>query len=90
MSRAKWKGPFVDFQQLNNNLKTINKENKFKLINISRKSTIIPNFLGITFNVYNGNSYSEILVTEDMIGHKFGEFSFTRVKFIFKKKNKKK
>ena len=87
MSRSKWKGPFVDFQHLNNNLKKQQEKNKIK---ISRNSDIIPSFLGLTFNVYNGKSFNEVVVNEDMIGHKFGEFSFTRSKFIFKKKNNKK
>jgi small subunit ribosomal protein S19 len=92
MSRSKWKGPFVDFQHLNNNLTYFKQqENNIKTnIKISRNSDIIPGFLGLTFYVYNGKSYDEIIVNEDMIGHKFGEFSFTRAKFIFKKKNKKK
>ena len=85
MSRSKWKGPFVDFQYFNN-FKNI----KLQKNKISRNSDIIPKFLGLTFYVYNGKSFNEILVNEDMIGHKFGEFSFTRSKFIFKKKNKKK
>jgi ribosomal protein S19 len=57
---------------------------------ISRSSEIVPAFLGLTFNVYNGKNYVEIVVTDEMIGHKFGEFSYTRSKFTFKKKNKKK
>lgn len=91
MSRSKWKGPFVDFQHLNNNLILIKQQENSKTnIKISRSSDIIPSFLGLTFNIYNGKSYNEITVNEDMIGHKFGEFSFTRSKFVFKKKNKKK
>ena len=89
MSRSKWKGPFVDFQHLNNNLKNIKQQEKSKN-KISRNSDIIPSFLGLTFNIYNGKSFNEIVVSEEMIGHKFGEFSFTRSKFIFKKKNNKK
>jgi small subunit ribosomal protein S19 len=45
----------------------------------SRRSTIIPQFVGLTFGVYNGKKFVPVLVTEDMIGHKFGEFSPTRV-----------
>jgi small subunit ribosomal protein S19 len=57
---------------------------------ISRSSEIVPAFLGLTFNVYNGKNYVEIIVTDEMIGYKFGEFSYTRSKFAFKKKDKKK
>jgi small subunit ribosomal protein S19 len=44
----------------------------------SRRSTILPQFVGLTFGVYNGNKFIPVMVTEDMIGHKFGEFSPTR------------
>jgi small subunit ribosomal protein S19 len=44
----------------------------------SRRSTILPQFVGLTFGVYNGNKFIPVLVTEDMIGHKFGEFAPTR------------
>jgi len=44
----------------------------------SRRSTVLPQFVGITFGVYNGHKFIPVLVTEDMIGHKFGEFSPTR------------
>jgi ribosomal protein S19 len=46
--------------------------------------------VGLTFKVYNGKNYNEITIIDSMIGHKFGEFSFTRAKFIFKKKKGKK
>ena len=75
MSRSKWKGPFIDLKKRNN-----------KNIIISRNSNITPNFVGLSFNVYNGKTYNEILVTKDMVGHKFGEFSFTRAEFVYKKK----
>ena len=51
----------------------------------------MPNFLGNTFKIHNGKSFVELIVSKNMIGHKFGEFVFTRTKYIFKnKKNKKK
>lgn len=59
-----------------------------KLI-ISRNSEIVPTFLGRTFHIYNGKSNVELTVTEEMLGHRFGEFSYTRSKFVFKKKKKK-
>ena len=61
-----------------------------KTLLISRNSEIVPRFLGLGFNIYNGKNYVGLIVTEDMINHKFGEFSFTRAKFAFKKKKKKK
>ena len=79
MARSIWKGPYVGTQF-----------RKKKDLFISRNSEIVPVFLGATFKVHNGQKYTDILVTENMIGHKFGEFSFTRAVFTFKKKSKKK
>jgi small subunit ribosomal protein S19 len=78
-----WKIPFIR----TNDLKKIKKNT---VIKISRNSIILPKFLGITFHVYNGKEYSEITINNLMIGYKFGEFIFTRSKFIFKKKKKSK
>jgi len=88
MSRSKWKGPYIsteDFRKLNN----LKKQHKTFLI-ASRNSEIVPKFIGLTFHVHNGKKYNEVCIAEDMIGHKFGEFSFTRAKFSFKKKKSKK
>jgi len=85
MSRSKWKGSYIDTKLL----KTKNKK-KQKILLGSRNSQIIRKFLGLNFNVYNGKNYVELIISENMIGHKFGEFSFTRAKFTFKKKGKKK
>ena len=82
MSRANWKGPYV-------NTKYFNKNNRHQPI-ISRNSEIIPKFLGLTFLIHNGKNYIELTVSETMIGHKFGEFISTRAKFSFKKKKLKK
>lgn len=57
---------------------------------MSRDSEIIPKFLGLTFKIHNGKNFEELNVTDNMIGHKFGEFIFTRKKFSFKKKKSKK
>lgn len=82
MTRSKWKGPFIDIKPLTNLNKTIiNKK-------VSRNCKIISKFVGTSFQVHNGQNYIEILITEEMIGHKFGEFIMTRSKFSFKKKNK--
>jgi small subunit ribosomal protein S19 len=92
MSRSKWKGPFVNLQSFSNSthIKKQYYGTDKNVTKISRNSEILPAFLGLTFQIHNGKSYNEILVDEDMIGHKFGEFSFTRAKFVFKKKKKKK
>lgn len=77
MARSKWKGPYFNTEKIKNN--------KQKNI-LYRNSEILPQFIGKTFLIYNGKNYVEILVTDDMINHKFGEFIFTRAKFSFKKK----
>jgi small subunit ribosomal protein S19 len=78
MSRSTKKGPFV----AENLLAKVNKlnENRAKttIKTWSRSSTIIPDFVGHTFEVHNGRSFVRVFVTEDMVGHKLGEFSFTR------------
>lgn len=86
MSRSKWKGSYVNLDFI----KQRNLNDPQKAYMISRSSEIVPAFLGLTFNVYNGKNYVEIIVTDEMIGYKFGEFSYTRSKFAFKKKDKKK
>ena len=89
MSKSKWKGPFISAQlikSINNNQKKF--QNCIKTV--SRHSEIVPKYIGINFDVYNGKNFSKILVTEEMVGFKFGEFSPTRKKFSFKKKKKKK
>lgn len=89
MSRSKWKGPLINKKNLTD-INSLKDQLIKKNLYISRDSEIVPAFIGLTFNVHNGNTYSEISVNENMIGHKFGEFSFTRAKFIFKKKKLKK
>lgn len=88
MSRSKWKGPFICTQHLTG-IKLLQKQSSKKHLYVSRNSEIIPAFIGLTFYVHNGKTYSEILVNDSMINHKFGEFSFTRAKFIYKKKKLK-
>nr|AVR57682.1 ribosomal protein S19 [Halamphora calidilacuna] len=87
MSRSKWKGPYLN-KNIAKNLQQSKKSYK-KLI-VSRNSVILPTFIDKTFEVYNGKKFNEILVTEEMIGHKFGEFSATRKRFVFKDKKKTK
>jgi small subunit ribosomal protein S19 len=79
MARSVWKGPFVDGYLLQKAEKSRKSKKRNEIIKTwSRRSTILPQFVGITFSVYNGKKFIPVLVTEDMIGHKFGEFSPTR------------
>ena len=81
MARSVWKGPFVD-GYLFKKAETVRASGRNEIIRTwSRRSTIIPQFVGLTFGVYNGRKFVPVLVTEDMIGHKFGEFSPTRTYF---------
>lgn len=84
MNRSKWKGPYIAPKKLETN--TIKKQ--LELI-MPRNIEITPQLVGLTAKVYNGKEYQELVVTKDMINHKFGEFVFTRGKFSFKKKKKK-
>ncbi|MEX2617987.1 MAG: 30S ribosomal protein S19 [Alphaproteobacteria bacterium] len=78
MSRSVWKGPFVD-RYLLKKAEVARASGRNDVIKIwSRRSTILPQFVGLTFGVYNGQKFVPVLITEDMIGHKFGEFSPTR------------
>ena len=79
MTRSIWKGPFVDGFLIKKVTKVI-ASGKREVIKIwSRRSTIIPMFVGMTFMVYNGKKHIPVTVREEMVGHKFGEFSPTRV-----------
>lgn len=82
MKRSKWKSLYInpeslEQKQTNNNI-------------ISRNSSIVPKFIGSTFQVHSGKMFKSVIVSKEMVGHKFGEFSQTRVIFSFKKKKKKK
>ena len=78
MARSVWKGPFVDGHMLKK-AETARASGRKEVIKTwSRRSTILPQFVGLTFGVYNGRKFVPVLVTEDMVGHKFGEFSPTR------------
>ncbi len=79
MPRSIWKGPFVDGYLLKK-AEAIRAAGRNDVIKTwSRRSTVLPQFVGLTFGVYNGLKFIPVLVTEDMIGHKFGEFSPTRM-----------
>ena len=78
MSRSTSKGPFVDEKLLMKVQKMIKTGDKKPLKTWSRRSTITPEFVGITFAVYNGRKFIPVYATENMVGHKLGEFSPTR------------
>ena len=78
MARSVWKGPFVDGYLLKKAEKSRGSGRNEIIKTWSRRSTILPQFVGLTFGVYNGHKFIPVLVTENMIGHKFGEFSPTR------------
>ena len=78
MSRSIWKGPFVDPSLIKKVEKLKNQTNKTPIKTWSRKSTIIPDFVGISFLIHNGKKFIPIKISEEMVGHKLGEFSPTR------------
>ena len=79
MTRSVWKGPFVDGFLLKKADK-VREGGRNEVIKMwTRRSTILPQFVGITFGVYNGQKHIPVMVTEEMVGHKFGEFSPTRM-----------
>jgi small subunit ribosomal protein S19 len=78
MSRSLWKGPFVDGYLLKK-ADAARASSRSEVIKIwSRRSTILPQFVGLTFAVYNGKKHIPVAVTEEMIGQKFGEYAPTR------------
>ena len=78
MARSIWKGPFVDGYLLKKADET-RASGRNDVIKIwSRRSTILPQFVGLTFGVHNGHKHIPVMVTENMVGHKLGEFSPTR------------
>ena len=79
MSRSIWKGPFVDITLTKKAEKVSESGRKEVIKTWSRRSTIIPQFVGLTFGVYNGHKFIPVSVTENMVGHKLGEFSPTRI-----------
>ncbi|MEE9376283.1 MAG: 30S ribosomal protein S19 [Rhizobiaceae bacterium] len=78
MSRSVWKGPFVDGYLLKKAEKVREGGRNEVIKTWSRRSTIMPQFIGLTFGVYNGHKHIPVNVSEDMVGQKFGEFAPTR------------
>jgi len=81
MSRSVWKGPFVEESLIKKVEKQKFDPKKMPINTWSRKSTIIPEFVGVSFLIYNGKKFIPVTISEDMVGHKLGEFSPTRTFF---------
>ena len=78
MARSLKKGPYV-FDRLLKKVQTLNETGKKEVVKTySRRSTIFPDFVGHTIAVHNGNEFIPVYITEDMVGHKLGEFALTR------------
>lgn len=87
MTRSNWKAPFVDYILVETILAN---KNRIVIRTMSRSSTILKSFIGLIFEVYTGKTYSKVYIDEKMVGHKLGEFSYTRkLGRIHDKKNKK-
>ena len=78
MARSVWKGPFVEGSLIRKAEKARQSIRSEVIRTWSRRSTILPQFVGLTFSVYNGHKHIPVNVTEEMVGHKFGEFAPTR------------
>ena len=78
MARSVKKGPFVELHLLKKAEEANDSGKRRPIQTWSRRSTIVPQFVGLTFNVYNGRKFVPVLVSEEMVGHKLGEFSPTR------------
>ena len=83
MTRSLWKGPFVDAGVFYHPFQTVPRI-------WSRRSVILPQFIDEKVFIHNGKTFISLLITEDMVGHKFGEFAMTRKRAVHKKKVKKK
>ena len=79
MARSVWKGPYFDITLFKKVKKSKEENSKSPIKTWSRRSTIIPDFVGVTVSVYNGKTFIPVYISEDMVGHKLGEFSPTRV-----------
>ena len=78
MARSVWKGPYVEKNLLGKAEAARDAGRNDVIKTWSRRSTILPQFVGLTFGVHNGQKFIPVLVTENMVGHKFGEFAPTR------------
>ncbi|AEO08852.1 30S ribosomal protein S19 [Buchnera aphidicola str. Ak (Acyrthosiphon kondoi)] len=78
MPRSLKKGPFIDISLLKKVEKSVKINDKKPIKTWSRRSTIFPNMIGLTISIHNGRSHIPVFITEEMVGHKLGEFSLTR------------
>ncbi|QCO71060.1 30S ribosomal protein S19 [Buchnera aphidicola] len=78
MPRSLKKGPFIDVSLLKKVEKSVKKNDKKPIKTWSRRSTIFPNMVGLTISIHNGRNHIPVFITEEMVGHKLGEFSLTR------------
>ena len=78
MARSVWKGPFIDGYLMKKADKVRESGRNDVIKTWSRRSTIMPQFVGLTFGVHNGSKFIPVSVSEEMVGHKFGEFAPTR------------
>ena len=78
MARSVWKGPFVEESLIKKVEKQKKDPKKMPIKTWSRKSTVIPEFIGLSFLIHNGKKFIPIKISEEMVGHKLGEFSPTR------------
>lgn len=79
MSRSTKKGPYVDEKLMKKVHKTMKSGAKKPIKTWSRRSTITPDFVGLTFSIHNGKTFIPVFITENMVGHKLGEFAPTRI-----------
>jgi small subunit ribosomal protein S19 len=79
MTRSRKKGPYVDERLFRKVMKQQDSGSREPIKTWARACTIVPEFIGCTFAVHNGKVFNKVLVTEDMVGHKLGEFSATRI-----------
>ena len=78
MARSVWKGPFVELSLLKKAEAAQDANSRSPIKTWSRRSMITPDFVGLTFSVHNGKIFNPVFVTENMVGHRLGEFSLTR------------
>jgi ribosomal protein S19 len=84
MNRVKWKGPYIE-NNLLKDVKSTKLMSKSTVQTISKNSIILPSFTELSFRVYNGKTFTIVKITDEMIGHKLGEFVPTRTQFFYKK-----
>ena len=78
MSRSSRKGPYVDIKLLGKVEKQKQDNQRTPIKTWSRACTVVPDFIGHTFSVHNGKNFTQVFITDNMVGHKLGEFSVTR------------